>query len=158
MQSLILKYLITQWALVCFEFVAINVIVEYWTLDLNPAILISVCIVVIGALNLWSVRWYGEAEFWISITKLMLMAGLTLYTFVTMVGGYVDRCDEEGVLTGVAILCMTSTASDSGRHLDPLLVRPVARILCAASLTVFAGPHSRTSLLCPPPASADERL
>lgn len=78
--------MITQWALVCFELTAINVIVEYWK-PLNPAILISVCLVLLGLLNLWSVRWFGEAEFWISITKIFLIMGLTLYTFITMVGG-----------------------------------------------------------------------
>ena len=64
-----------------------NVIISYWTLTLSPAVAISVGIVVLGALNLWSVRWFGEAEFWISITKVLLILGLTLYTFVTMVGG-----------------------------------------------------------------------
>lgn len=48
---------------------------------------VSVTLVILGALNLYSVRWYGEAEFWLSITKIILMFGLTLYTFVTMVGG-----------------------------------------------------------------------
>jgi len=66
-----------------------NVIISYWTLTLSPAVAISVGIVVLGALNLWSVRWFGEAEFWISITKVLLILGLTLYTFITMVGGYV---------------------------------------------------------------------
>lgn len=79
------QYIITQWALICFELVAINIIVEYWK-PLHPAILISVCLVAIGALNLWSVRWFGEAEFWISITKIFLIFGLIMYTFVTMLG------------------------------------------------------------------------
>jgi amino acid transporter len=80
------QYIITQWALICFELTAINVIVEYWE-PLHPAILISTCLVAIGALNLFSVRFFGEAEFWISITKIFLIFGLILYTFVTMVGG-----------------------------------------------------------------------
>ena len=63
-----------------------NVIVDYWK-TLQPAILISVVLVLIGALNLWSVRWFGEAEFWIGIVKVLLIFGLALYTFVTMVGG-----------------------------------------------------------------------
>lgn len=72
--------------MICFELTAINVIVEYWE-PLHPAILISACLVAIGALNLFSVRFFGEAEFWISITKIFLIFGLILYTFVTMVGG-----------------------------------------------------------------------
>jgi amino acid transporter len=64
-----------------------NVIISYWTLTLSPAIAISVGIVLLGAANLWSVRWFGEAEFWMSITKVLLIFGLTMYTFITMVGG-----------------------------------------------------------------------
>lgn len=32
-------------------------------------------------------RWYGESEFVMSITKVLLLAGLVLFTFITMVGG-----------------------------------------------------------------------
>ncbi|ORY27120.1 amino acid transporter [Naematelia encephala] len=81
------NYLITQWALICFELTAINVIVEYWTLTLSPAVCISVALVLLFLINIWSVRWYGEIEFFISVTKLFLIIGLTLYTFITMVGG-----------------------------------------------------------------------
>lgn len=76
--------------MIAFELVALNVIVEYWASP-HPAILISACLVAIGLLNLYSVRWFGEAEFWISITKVFLIVGLIFYTFVTMVGGYVHR-------------------------------------------------------------------
>ncbi|WVQ80706.1 hypothetical protein IAT38_002811 [Cryptococcus sp. DSM 104549] len=81
------NYVITQFALICFELTSINVIVEYWKDDLNPAILISACLVVLFLVNIWSVRWFGEIEFYISITKVFLMIGLTLYTLVTMCGG-----------------------------------------------------------------------
>ena len=82
-----IQFIIAQLALVCFELTAINVIVEYWTDSLHPAILISVGIVALGLVQLYSVRWFGEIEFWISITKVFLMIGLTLYTLVTMCGG-----------------------------------------------------------------------
>ncbi|TYJ58458.1 hypothetical protein B9479_000665 [Cryptococcus floricola] len=81
------NYVITQWALICFELTSINVIVQYWKDDLNPAILISACLVLLFLINIWSVRWFGEIEFYISIAKLILIVGLTLYTFITMVGG-----------------------------------------------------------------------
>lgn len=32
-------------------------------------------------------RWYGETEFYISILKVILIFGLFLFTFITMVGG-----------------------------------------------------------------------
>ena len=66
-----------------------NVIISYWTENLNPAIAISVGLVLLGAINLWSVRWFGEAEFWISITKVFLILGLMFTTVITMLGGYV---------------------------------------------------------------------
>ena len=81
------QFVVAQLALVCFELTAINVIVEYWTDSLHPAICISATLVALAAIQLYSVRWFGEIEFWISITKVLLMIGLTLYTFVTMVGG-----------------------------------------------------------------------
>jgi len=84
------QYLITQWALICFEFTAMNVIISYWTETLNSAVAISVGLVLLGAINLWSVRWFGEAEFWISITKVFLIIGLMFYTLITMCGGCVE--------------------------------------------------------------------
>ncbi|WRT66090.1 uncharacterized protein IL334_003043 [Kwoniella shivajii] len=81
------NYVITQLALICLELLSLNVIVEYWTLTLHPAILISAGLVAFFIIQIWSVRWFGEIEFYISITKVFLMIGLTLYTFVTMVGG-----------------------------------------------------------------------
>ncbi|RSH91633.1 hypothetical protein EHS25_009002 [Saitozyma podzolica] len=50
------NYIITQLALICFELTAINVIVEYWTLSLHPAILIGVGLVLLAIVNLYSVR------------------------------------------------------------------------------------------------------
>jgi amino acid transporter len=73
--------------LVCFELTAFNVIAQYWAPDLNPAICISVGLVLFALIQLYSVRWFGEVEFWISILKVLLQIGLTLYTFITMLGG-----------------------------------------------------------------------
>lgn len=81
------QYCVAQASLVCFELTAMNVLVSYWTSDLHPAILISVGIISYAGFQLWSVRIFGEVEFWLSITKVLLMIGLTLYTFVSMLGG-----------------------------------------------------------------------
>ncbi|WWC62330.1 uncharacterized protein I303_104926 [Kwoniella dejecticola CBS 10117] len=81
------NFLLAQASLVCFELTAFNVMIEYWTLTLNPAIPIAVGLVLFAALQLYSVRWFGEAEFWISITKILLQIGLTLYTLIAMCGG-----------------------------------------------------------------------
>jgi len=81
------QYIIAQASLVCFELTAMNVLISYWTPDLHPAILISAGLASYAAFQLWSVRIFGELEFWLSITKVLLMLGLTAYTFITMVGG-----------------------------------------------------------------------
>ncbi|OCF44858.1 amino acid transporter [Kwoniella heveanensis CBS 569] len=81
------NFLLGQAALVCFELTAFNALVEYWTLTLHPAILISVGLALFAVLQLYSVRWFGEVEFWISITKLVLQFGLMFYTLVVMCGG-----------------------------------------------------------------------
>ncbi|WWC88908.1 uncharacterized protein L201_003823 [Kwoniella dendrophila CBS 6074] len=81
------NFLLAQASLVCFELTAFNVMLEYWTLSLHPAIAIGVGIVLFALLQLYSVKWFGEAEFWISITKIILQIGLVLYTLIAMCGG-----------------------------------------------------------------------
>lgn len=82
-----LQYTITQFALICYDITSINLIVSYWSETLHPAIMITVTLVVIGMLNIWSVRYFGEAEFWISLSKIFLIIGLIFYTLITMCGG-----------------------------------------------------------------------
>ena len=36
---------------------------------------------------MFAVKWYGESEFWLALGKVILIVGLILYTFVTMLGG-----------------------------------------------------------------------
>lgn len=77
--------------LIPFEITAINLVLSYW----NPAMTnagptAGVCIGVIllyAALNVLAVRAYGEAEFWLSGGKVILILMLFCFTFVTMVGG-----------------------------------------------------------------------
>ncbi len=40
-----------------------------------------------SVLNIFAVNWYGEAEFWMSLGKILLFAIVFCFTFVTMVGG-----------------------------------------------------------------------
>ncbi|GMK57961.1 hypothetical protein CspeluHIS016_0407950 [Cutaneotrichosporon spelunceum] len=80
------NYTITQFALICYDITSINLIVDYWK-HLHPAVMISVTLFVILMLNIWNVRFFGEAEFWISLSKIFLIIGLTMYTLITMCGG-----------------------------------------------------------------------
>lgn len=38
-------------------------------------------------INIFAVKLYGESEFWLALGKVILIVGLILYTFITMLGG-----------------------------------------------------------------------
>lgn len=73
--------------LVCVEYSAIATIMSYWTTSVNPAVWITMGMVVCIILNIVAVEWYGESEFIMASTKVLLIIGLVLLTFITMVGG-----------------------------------------------------------------------
>ncbi|KAE8350313.1 amino acid permease/ SLC12A domain-containing protein [Aspergillus coremiiformis] len=81
------NYFLNMALLVPFEIVALSLMIQYWT-DVMPAAAVVVIMMVIYLiLNIVSVSWFGAAEFYIGIFKVLLVLGLTLYTFITMVGG-----------------------------------------------------------------------
>ncbi|KAI9375595.1 amino acid permease/ SLC12A domain-containing protein [Aspergillus egyptiacus] len=73
--------------LVCVEYSAVATIMTYWTTDVNPAAWIAMAMVVCIILNVVAVEWYGESEFIMASTKVLLIIGLILLTFITMLGG-----------------------------------------------------------------------
>lgn len=70
-----------------FEITAVNGMIHFWRSDYSPAITIVVCVVIYAAVNIFAVRAYGEAEFWLSLGKLILCIGLLFFTLITMCGG-----------------------------------------------------------------------
>ncbi|KAH8665947.1 general amino acid permease AGP2 [Tricladium varicosporioides] len=81
------NFFIFEAALVPFEIVACNVIIHYWS-DVVPAGgIIAIVIVLYGIINVFAVKWYGESEFWLAMGKVLLIVGLIIFTFITMVGG-----------------------------------------------------------------------
>ncbi|CAI5759438.1 unnamed protein product [Candida verbasci] len=88
------------------------------TFDINrnspllPGLPIAAQIVIFGLINLYAVRWFGIAEFWFSIAKVLLAIGLIFFTLITMCGGnpqhdafgfrnwHVDRIMAEMYTTG----------------------------------------------------------
>ncbi|ANB11174.1 proline permease PUT4 [Sugiyamaella lignohabitans] len=68
------------------ELVATAVIVSYWT-DLSSGIWLTVFIVLSVLSNCWSVRVYGELEFFFAILKILLILGLILAGLVLDLGG-----------------------------------------------------------------------
>ncbi|ORY56565.1 amino acid permease/ SLC12A domain-containing protein [Pseudomassariella vexata] len=73
--------------LIPFEITALNVVLSFWRDDIPPAAVICVCIVLYAILNVLAVKAYGEAEFWLSGGKVVLIFMLFSFTFVTMCGG-----------------------------------------------------------------------
>lgn len=79
------------WFLECvqipYEIVSVNTIIHYWRDDYSAAIPLVVQLVLYGMISLCTVRYYGEAEFWLASFKIILAIGLYFFTFITMLGG-----------------------------------------------------------------------
>lgn len=73
--------------LVCTEYSAVATVMGFWDSETNPAVWVTMTLVVCVFLNVVAVRWYGESEFVMASTKVLLLIGLILLTFITMVGG-----------------------------------------------------------------------
>ncbi|KAF4125420.1 hypothetical protein GMORB2_4260 [Geosmithia morbida] len=77
--------------LIPFEITALNLVISFWSDKVTePGPTAGICAAVIicyAGLNLLAVRGYGEAEFWLSGGKVILIFILFGFTFVTMVGG-----------------------------------------------------------------------
>ncbi|KAF4124730.1 hypothetical protein GMORB2_5396 [Geosmithia morbida] len=73
--------------LVPFEIVAMNIMITFWTDEVPVEAVIVIMIVLYAGLNFATVRYFGIAEFYLSIFKAVLMIGLFFFTFITMVGG-----------------------------------------------------------------------
>lgn len=77
--------------LIPFEITALVLVISFWSDKVNDpgpmaGIIIGV-IVCYALLNVLAVRAYGEAEFWLSGGKVILILLLFCFTFITMVGG-----------------------------------------------------------------------
>ncbi|KAJ5785308.1 amino acid permease [Penicillium pulvis] len=81
------NFFLNEAFLVPFELVAMNIMITFWTDKVPVEAIIVVMIVLYALLNMVSVRFFGIAEFYLSIFKVLLMIGLFFFTFVTMLGG-----------------------------------------------------------------------
>ncbi|KAJ9627752.1 general amino acid permease agp2 [Taxawa tesnikishii (nom. ined.)] len=81
------NFFVFEAMLVPFEITACNVIIHFWS-DVVPAGgIIAIVIVLYALINLLAVKWYGETEFWCALGKVLLIVGLIIFTFITMLGG-----------------------------------------------------------------------
>lgn len=74
-----------------FEITAVNGMIHFWRDDYSPAITLVIQIVIYCAINIFAVKLYGEAEFWLSLAKLILCIGLLFFTLITMCGGNPEK-------------------------------------------------------------------
>lgn len=81
------NFFLNEAFLVPFELVAMNIMITFWTDKVPVEAIIVVMIVLYALLNMISVRFFGIAEFYLSIFKVLLMIGLFFFTFITMLGG-----------------------------------------------------------------------
>lgn len=73
--------------LIPFEITALNLILGFWRDDIPVAAVCAAVIILYAACNVLAVKAYGEAEFWLSGGKVILIFMLFSFTFITMVGG-----------------------------------------------------------------------
>ncbi|MEC5317329.1 amino acid permease [Brenneria populi subsp. brevivirga] len=69
------------------ELSAVGIYVQYWWPDIPTWVSAAVFFVLINAINLTSVKVYGEMEFWFSIIKVAAIVGMILFGGYLLIGG-----------------------------------------------------------------------
>lgn len=69
------------------EVTAAALVIQYWNQTINVAVWITIFLVVIIALNMTSVKYFGEAEFYFASLKLFAITGLIILGVVLFFGG-----------------------------------------------------------------------
>lgn len=82
-------YLIKYLILPANQLVAGSLTVQYWISKdtVNPGVWITILLVVIVAVNVLGVRFFGEIEFWLSSIKVVTCLGLIILLLVIALGG-----------------------------------------------------------------------
>lgn len=70
--------------LIPFEITALNIVLNYWRDDIPAGAVCAAVIVLYAACNVLAVKAYGEAEFWLSGGKVLLILILYCFTFITV--------------------------------------------------------------------------
>lgn len=64
-------------------------VLQYWVSreTVNPGVFIAIFWLIIVLINYFGVRVFGEAEFWLSSVKLIVLLGIILLSIVLAAGG-----------------------------------------------------------------------
>merc|ERR1711977_731112 len=73
--------------LIPFEITALHTVLTFWRDDIPVWAVCIACVILYAAINILAVKAFGEAEFWLSGGKVILIFMLFAFTFITMVGG-----------------------------------------------------------------------
>ncbi|KZO99315.1 hypothetical protein CALVIDRAFT_548644 [Calocera viscosa TUFC12733] len=73
------------------ELSAAAVLVGFWDHATNPAVYITVCLVVVVAINACGAGVYGECEFWFASIKVITITGLIILGIILAAGGGPDH-------------------------------------------------------------------
>jgi amino acid transporter len=71
----------------CAEVSAAAIVIEYWTTKVNVAVWITIFLVGVLALNIFSVKGYGEGEFFFASLKIITICGLLILAVIIDLGG-----------------------------------------------------------------------
>ncbi|KAJ6255884.1 General amino acid permease [Drechslerella dactyloides] len=82
------NFFIFEAMMVPFEIIACTFILDFWGVSkfVHPGVFICIVIVLYAVINIFAVAWYGEAEFWMALGKVILIVGLLVFTFFAMLG------------------------------------------------------------------------
>ncbi|SCU78705.1 LANO_0A03708g1_1 [Lachancea nothofagi CBS 11611] len=69
------------------ELIGCAITIKYWNDTVNPAVWVAIFYVFIMSLNLFGVRGYGEAEFWMSLFKVVAIVIFIIIGIVLISGG-----------------------------------------------------------------------
>lgn len=73
--------------LIASEVTAAAIVIQYWNTSVNIAVWITIFLAVIVGLNMSSVKYFGEAEFYFASLKLIAITGLIILGVVLFFGG-----------------------------------------------------------------------
>ncbi|CAH2352667.1 dicarboxylic amino acid permease [[Candida] railenensis] len=82
-------YLFKYLVLPANQLVAGSLVMQYWVSrdTLNPGVWITIFLLIIVAVNILGIKFFGEIEFWLSSLKVVTCLGLILLLFIIALGG-----------------------------------------------------------------------
>ncbi|KAJ9098483.1 hypothetical protein QFC19_006350 [Naganishia cerealis] len=125
------------------QIIASVVVIQYWDPEkhINAAVWCSIIIVVIVAINILGVAFFGEIEFWMSTCKVLVLVGLLLLGIILDLGGGPSK-DRIGfrywksTLNGARINLLDAISNKLIHTIDP---GPFAHYIYKNDVGVFLG-------------------